>query len=190
MSAPVPPIPLPASTRGPEPAASRPPQQAAPLVRRMAAFAYEGVLLFGVLFTAGLVYAVTVHQTHGLAHRPGLIATCFLVLALYFVGLWWRSGQTLAMKTWDLRVVRADGAPLSPWRALARHLAAWVWFLPPLMAAYAFAPHSLAAYFGLPVAWVALYALGALLHPRHQFWHDALCGTAVVDAPRRTPLPQ
>ena len=35
----------------------------------------------------------------------------------------------------------------------------------------------------LPVAWIALYAVSALLHPRRQFWHDALCGTAVVDAP-------
>jgi uncharacterized RDD family membrane protein YckC len=174
------------------PAGAAPPglARAAPLLRRMAAFLYEGVLVFGILFATGLVYAVTVRQTHGLAHRTGLIATCFLVLGLYFVGLWWRSGQTLAMKTWHLRVLAADGAPLSPRRALVRYLAAWLWILPPLALVSALGPATLAAYFAWPVAWVVLYALAALLHPRRQFWHDALCGTAVVDAPASAPLPQ
>jgi len=181
---------LTAAAPGAAPPPPSPTLRAAPLLRRMAAFTYEGVLLFGVLFAAGLVYAVTVHQTHALEHRAGLIATCFLVLALYFIGLWCRGGQTLAMKTWDLRVLRADGAPLSPWRALARHLCAWVWFLPPLVVAHALAPRSLAAALGLPVAWIVVYALSSRLHPRRQFWHDALCGTAVVDAPRVAPLPQ
>jgi len=176
-----------------DPSAGAPPPplpRAAPLLRRMAAFLYEGVLVFGILFATGLVYAVTVRQTHGLAHRTGLIAACFLVLGLYFVGLWWRSGQTLAMKTWHLRIVAADGGPLSPRRALARYLASWLWILPPLALAGALSHPHLAAYYALPVAWVVLYALAALLHPRRQFWHDALCGTAVVDAPRGTPLPQ
>ncbi len=34
------------------------------------------------------------------------------------------------------------------------------------------------------------YALLALLHPQHQFWHDAICGTQLVDAkpePQRKP---
>jgi hypothetical protein len=30
---------------------------------------------------------------------------------------------------------------------------------------------------------VIVYAASALLHPRRQFWHDALCDTAIVDAP-------
>jgi len=169
---------------------SAPHLRAAPLLRRMAAFLYEGVLVFGILFATGLVYAVAMRQTHALAHRTGLVASCFLVLGLYFVGLWWRSGQTLATKTWHLRILAADGAPLTPRRALARYLAAWVWILPPIALAQVLSPHSLAAYFIGPVVWVVLYALAALLHPRRQFWHDALCGTAVVDAPRTTPLPQ
>jgi len=156
----------------------------------MAAFMYEGVLVFGVLFAAGLIYAIAVHQTNGMQHRTGLIATCFLVLGLYFVGLWSRSGQTLAMKTWHLRVLTSTGAPLSPRRALARYLAAWVWILPPTIVASTLPHPSLAAFLGLPVAWVAVYASSALLHPRRQFWHDALCDTAIVHAPPAAPLPQ
>ena len=156
--------------------------QAAPLLRRMAAFAYEGVLLFGLVFATGLIYAISVRQTSGIEHRSGLMAVCFLALGLYFVGLWLRAGQTLALKTWNLRVVADTGARLTPRQALARYLAAWAWVLPPLLVAWAARRHSLALDLALPAAWIALYAASALLHPRRQFWHDALCGTAVVDA--------
>lgn len=163
---------------------------AAPLVRRMAAFLYEGVLLFGVLAFAGLVYAVLVHQTSGIEKRTGLMAVCFAVLGIYFVGLWTRAGQTLAMKTWHLRVLTDRGLPLSPRRALARYLASYVWFLPPLMLAGALNLPSPGAIFGVLAAWIVLYALSALLHPRRQFWHDALCDTAIVGSRPAAPLPQ
>jgi uncharacterized RDD family membrane protein YckC len=163
---------------------------AAPLVRRMAAFLYEGVLVFGVLAVAGLVYGIAVHQTSGIEKRSGLIAVCFLVLGLYFIGLWTRAGQTLAMKTWHLRVLTDRGLPLSPRRALARYLASYVWFLPPLALAGALKLPSAGANFGLVAAWIVIYALSSRLHPRRQFWHDALCDTAVVDARPTAPLPQ
>jgi uncharacterized RDD family membrane protein YckC len=163
---------------------------AAPLVRRMAAFLYEGVLLFGVLAVAALVYGVAVHQTSGIEKRSGLIAVCFLVLGLYFIGLWTRAGQTLAMKTWHLRVLTDRGLPLTPRRALARYLASWVWFLPPLALAGALKIPSAAANFGLIAAWVVVYALSSRLQPRRQFWHDALCDTAIVTARPLAPLPQ
>ncbi|MGN6528953.1 MAG: RDD family protein [Burkholderiaceae bacterium] len=179
-----------ATTPDPAPgAAAADPLRAPALARRLAAFLYEGVLCFGILFATGLVYAVTVHQTHGLQHRSGLVGSCFVVLGLYFVGLWVRGGQTLAMKTWHLRVVAADGRPLAPRRALLRYLLAWVWVLPPLMAAKALALPSAGADFGLVAAWIVLYAASARLHPRRQFWHDAICGTAIVTARPATALP-
>jgi len=163
---------------------------APPLVRRMAAFLYEGVLLFGVLGVTALVYGVLAHQTSGIEKRTGLIAVCFLVLGVYFIGLWTRAGQTLAMKTWHLRIAAADGTPLTPYRALARYLASYVWFLPPLALANALKLPDAWAIFGLVAAWIALWALAALLHPRRQFWHDALCGTAIAPSRPVAPLPQ
>ena len=163
---------------------------AAPLVRRMAAFLYEGVLLFGVLAVTALVYGVAVHQTSGIEKRTGLIAVCFVVLGIYFIGLWTRAGQTLAMKTWHLRLLTDRGLPLTPRRALARYLASYVWFLPPLLLASALKLPSAWAIFGVVGGWIALYALSALLHPRRQFWHDALCDTAIVGYRARAPLPQ
>jgi uncharacterized RDD family membrane protein YckC len=174
---------------GPIPPAPADPLRAPPLMRRLAAFLYEGVLCFGILFATGLVYAVAVRQTSGLQDRQGLIGSCFVVLGLYFVGLWVRNGQTLAMKTWHLRVVDAGGRPLAPRRALLRYLLAWVWALPPLMAAKALALPGPGAVFGLFAGWIALYAASARLHPRRQFWHDAIAGTAIVAAAPVRPLP-
>jgi uncharacterized RDD family membrane protein YckC len=153
---------------------------AAPLVRRMAAFMYEGVLLFGIVFATGLVFAVTTHQTSGMKLRGALLAVLFFVVGLYFIGLWIRSGQTLAMKTWHLRLLSDRGLPLTPRQALARYIAAYIWFLPALALAEALMPINGYAIAGILAGWIALYALSALLHPRRQFWHDALCDTAVV----------
>jgi len=169
---------------------SEPRLVAAPLVRRMAAFMYEGVLLFGVVFATSLVFGITMHQDSGMKLRTPLMAVNFLVVGLYFIGLWVRSGQTLAMKTWHLRLLTDRGVPLSPRRALARYLASYVWFLPPLLLAGALKLPSPTAIGGLVVGWVVLYALSARLHPRRQFWHDALCDTAIVDARPLAPLPQ
>ena len=163
---------------------------AAPLVRRLAAFLYEGVLLFGVTFATGLVFAVATHQDSGMKMRSGLIAVEFAVVGVYFIGLWVRSGQTLAMKTWHLRLLVADGRPVSPRRALARYLASYVWFLPPLALAKALGLPNPWAIAGLVVGWIVLYALSALLHPARQFWHDALCDTAIVGYRPTRPLPQ
>ncbi len=156
----------------------------------MAAFLYEGVLVFGVVFATALVFGVLVHQTNAIQHRDGLIATCFLVMAAYFIGLWLRGGQTLAMKTWHLRVTTETGRPLTPRRALTRYLASWVWVLPSLALAKMFAAHSVPGIFAILTGWIVLYALAALLHPRRQFWHDALCGTAIVTARPVAPLPE
>ena len=158
------------------------------LVRRMAAFCYEGVLLFGITFVTGLVFAVVMHQDSGMKLRSPLIAVEFLVVGLYFIGLWVRAGQTLAMITWHVRLLTTDGRPVSPRRALARYLASYVWFLPPLALVSVLRLPNAWAIFGIVAGWIALYALAALFHPRRQFWHDALCGTAIVmTAPRAVP---
>ena len=62
------------------------------LARRMAAFVYEGVLLFGVVFVAGFVYATLTRQSHALRGRWGLLWLLFMVMAAYFVTFWSRGG--------------------------------------------------------------------------------------------------
>lgn len=157
------------------------------LSRRMACWLYEGVLLFGVLVTAGLAYFIAAHWVSGLSPadmkqhatlRSGFQATCFLSLAAYFIYFWHR-GQTLAMKTWHIRVLDESGQPLNQNRALARYMACWLWFLPPLLVTW---PLGLpAAEVGLlTVGWVAIWALLSRFHPQRQFLHDALAGTRLI----------
>lgn len=151
--------------------------------RRLASLLYEGVLLFGVLMAAGLIYSLTTQQRHALHGTLGLQFFLFLVLGVYFVSCWSLGGQTLAMKTWRIRVVGSDGTPVSPGRAVARYVASWLWFLPAL------ATVRLA---GLGSGWmltlsllvgIVTYAALARFHPERQFPHDALCGTRLITWP-------
>jgi uncharacterized RDD family membrane protein YckC len=165
------------------PAPSVPDPLAAPgLGRRMAAFVYEGVLLFGLLFGAGYVWSALTQQRHALQGQSGLQAFVFVVLAIYFVLFWSRGGQTVAMQAWNIRLVSASGEPVSQARALARYLASWIWFLPALLSARLAGLHSAPEIFVLLAVGVLTYALLALAHPQRQFWHDALCGTRLVDS--------
>jgi uncharacterized RDD family membrane protein YckC len=170
----------------------------ASLRRRLAAFIYEGVLVFGIVVGAGLVYGPLMNQRHALSAQPGLKALVFFLLGAYFVSCWSRGGQTLAMKTWHLRLVTRHGQPVSPARALARYLLSWVWFLPALAAVRAVGLTSAGEILAVVVAAALAYAALSRLHADRQFWHDAACGTRLVSWPvsrtvraesaHRTPL--
>lgn len=152
------------------------------LARRMAAFVYEGVLLFGVVMIAGYLYSSLTQQRHALQGTYGLRAFLFVVLGIYFVWFWSRGGQTVAMKTWHLRLVRSDGSAVPQWLGLCRYFACWLWFLPALLTAELAGLTSGLEVTGLLLTGVAAYAALARLHPEGQFWHDALCGTQLVDS--------
>ena len=166
---------------------------APPLMRRMACWMYEGALLFGVifgtgLFVFGLVFAVgylvpsMAPMLAAVNNRYALQAYVFLLLALYFTWFWSSRGQTLPMQTWNIRLVMLSGQPLSQGTALMRYLASSAWFVPAVVIAQINHWSRWEALLAVTVGVVA-YALLALLHPQRQFWHDALCGTQIIDAP-------
>ena len=151
----------------------------------MACWLYEGMLLFGVVFIAGYLFSALSQTRHAMDHRPGLQAFLFLILGIYFTWFWSR-GQTLAMKTWHIRVVDVNGEALTQKRAFVRYVLSWIWFIPPLVA---LAPYPLSAgeIFLLFTGWVCVWALLSRFHPLRQFWHDALAGTRLINA---QPAPQ
>jgi uncharacterized RDD family membrane protein YckC len=108
-----------------------------------------------------------------------------VVFSIYFVWLW-AKGQTLAMKTWNIRVVDRAGQPITQTRALLRYVLSWLWFLPALAAV---APFALSAAESLVIltGWVLVWAILSRFHPDKQFWHDALAGTRLVSTPRVEP---
>lgn len=152
------------------------------LGRRMAAWLYEGFLLFAIALIASLVFSVAVDMRSGMDARRWLLQGFLLVVfAVYFSYLWTR-GQTLAMKTWRIRVVDRHGRPLTQGRALLRYLFCSIWFAAPL-AAYSSGRFNLSALAVVAAGWVAIWALLSRFHPQRQFWHDAWAGTRLVDAP-------
>lgn len=160
------------------------------LARRLAAFVYEGVLLFGVTIISGYLYSSLTQQRHALQGKAGLQAFMFVVLGIYFAWFWSRGGQTVAMKAWNIRLVMADGRPVSQARALLRYVLAWLWFMPALATAYAADLHSPGAITTLLLAGVLTYAALTRLRPDRQFWHDAVCGTRLVDWRPAPPPPR
>lgn len=145
--------------------------------RRLACLVYEGVLLFGVVAIAGFLYSSLTQQRHALVGLHGLQAFLFVVLGIYFTWFWAQGRQTVAMKTWRLRILTRDGRPLSQARALARYVASWLWFLPALALVglggwRGGGPIALALGAGM-----LAYVLLARLTPSRQYLHDLLCGT-------------
>lgn len=156
--------------------------QAPSLRRRMAAFVYEGTLLFGVVMLFGMIYAISTGQRHAMYGRGGLELFIFLALGLYFSWFWSKGGQTLAMKTWRIRLVTASGQPVSQPHAFLRFLASLIWLLPGLGLAY-LNKNTHSAWWTIYVPlWILGYALLSRLQPQQQFWHDILCGTRIVAA--------
>jgi uncharacterized RDD family membrane protein YckC len=126
-------------------------------MRRLAAAAYDGLLLLAVLFAASFVFIAV----FGSAVNPPLrYAFQFYLLAVmtaYFVWFWIHGGQTLAMKTWRLRLVAANGGPVPVQTALLRFL--------------------------LALAGLALLGAGwwwAVFDQEDCFLHDRLAGTRIV----------
>ncbi len=125
--------------------------------RRLICMGYEAPLVFGVAFFAALVFLGAAGAGPSGWMRHGFQVYLFLVIGPYFVASWRRRGQTLAMKTWNLRLVGADGASITLRQALLRYVYAW--------------------------PCLALGGIG-LLYARfdreRQFLHDRLAGTKIV----------
>jgi len=127
---------------------------------------YDSLLLLALLMIVTALFLLT---TGGEAidprTQPGLEFIYRLVLLLLIVGFfgvsWTRSGQTLGMATWRLRVEREDGRRLT-WGDTLRRLG---WALVSLLPA------------GLGFAWV-------LFDPERRAWHDRLSRTRIVVVPK------
>jgi uncharacterized RDD family membrane protein YckC len=142
------------------------------------------LLLVAVVFAANFALLPFVTPTRGnelalpgLPERVALFCIVFAVLAAYFVWCWSNGRRTLAMKTWKLRLVRADGSAVTPKVALLRYLATWIG---PGLAVAAYA--ALSRYgWGAHAAWlVAFNFLWAFVDRDRLFLHDRVAGTRLV----------
>ena len=134
------------------------------LLRRLAAMLYDSVLLLGVLMLALLCLIMPYEVISGHPYPQDqvlyqLLKQIYLalVIAAFYVYFWTHGGQTLGMRTWRLRLVRADGSPLALKDALRRLAWAMLGLLPA----------------GLGLWW-------CLLDPDGLAWYDRRSGTRLV----------
>lgn len=152
---------------------------AAPLKRRLFSMLYEGMLLFGVLFISGWLFSTLLQQRNALELRHWLELWLFIVLTCYFAWFWCHGGQTLAMKTWRIRLVARDGGPIRPPRALYRFLLSWLWCMPGLILAWALQAQGWLLVI-IPTANFLLWMATVYLDPQRQFLHDRIAGTRLI----------
>ena len=109
------------------------------LPRRLAAIAYDGLLLIGVLVGAtalalGLAVALlggeAVKLHNPLQANPFFQTYLLLVCFFFYGGFWTHGGQTLGMRAWRLRLQRRDGRGIGWWQALLRFLIGSLWLAP------------------------------------------------------------
>jgi len=155
--------------------------QPASLALRLAAMIYEAVLLFGVVFIVSYALLALFQWKYPLPPGPrtALQAVLFLAIGGYFVWCWSRSGQTLALKTWNLKVLDESNDPPSVGRAMARYALAWHLWLPGLAWVYLFQSNALADLGALATGFAVLL-LPALADPQRRLLHDRWTRTRVV----------
>ena len=155
---------------------------------RAAAMIYEAVLLFGVSFIVGYALLAALGWTHPLAaHQRWILqAVLFLTYGTYFVVCWTRGGQTLAMKSWHLRLVGPDG-PVPLRTAILRYLLAWTLLAPGLIFIALFQAPAVVDALAMLLGILAMLIAGRLYRDR-QLLHDRLLGTRVIRVqPRQAP---
>lgn len=142
-------------------------QPAAGVLRRLGAMFYDALLLIALtmVVTAGLMFFTDgepiLQETVGWYEYPYRLLMLAIIVA-FFGSAWTRSGQTLGMAAWRLRVQREDGTALR-WVDVIKRLAG--------------ACVSLAVV-GLGYFW--------LLIDRDQLtWHDRWSRTRVVVLPKK-----
>lgn len=95
--------------------------------RRLASLAYEAVLQIGIIGVLVLfpqaVLAMLLEQT---LPPAALWLHLFGIELMYFSWFWSHGGQTLAMKTWKIRLLAQDGNPLNFKQAVYRQLLCWL----------------------------------------------------------------
>ena len=134
--------------------------------------------MFGVVFLAGYLFGTLSQTRNAMDNRHALQTFLFIVFGIYFVWFW-AKGQTLAMKTWNIRVEDTQGQLITQKRALLRYVLSWMWFLPPLAVSW------LAGLSGkeatvITLGWVAVWAILARFNREKQFWHDIWAGTRLI----------
>ena len=159
----------------------RPDKPAPNRLRLFACMMYEGVLLFAVVFLAAYLFDTLTQSRTGLTFRAGRQAVIFVAIGIYFLACWRYGGQTLPMKTWNVRLIDRDGKTPAFTRLVLRYLLLWV--VPLVFAGIIWLLVQLTTYSSIYMLIVfAPFTQFAwsLFDRDKQFLHDRLLGTRLI----------
>ena len=132
------------------------------LLRRFGAILYDALLALALLFLATIPFiALRGGEPVEPGNNLGYQVTLVVVIYAFFVGFWARSGRTLGMQSWGLRVETPAGGVPGLGRLTIRFVVAILSWLP----------------FGLGFFW-------QLWDKDRLTWHDRLSDTRLVHYPR------
>ena len=141
------------------------------LVRRMAALLYDSFLVFAIWMLLGFIFQLFTSTGHTrvidaqLETNPYLSNLLFLLMIFscfsFYCWFWLKSGQTLGMLAWRLRLETISGNSLTIKQTLIRWFLAWPSFL----------------LLGFGYLWLYIERNG-------DTFHDKLSGTKVILIPK------
>jgi len=107
--------------------------------RRVSCCLYEQLVLLGVIALTFLLPNLGLGILFGVS-LPSWLTFLYLytVLGIYFVWYWTKSGQTLAMQTWRIRLIDQQGRTLQKRQAFWRYIYGSLWIIPCVLLQWAF----------------------------------------------------
>ena len=157
--------------------------------RRVSCCMYEQLVLLGVIALTFLLPNLALGVLFGIS-LPSWLSFLYLyaVLGIYFVWYWTKSGQTLAMQTWRIRMIDREGYTLKRRQALWRYFYGSLWIIPCVLLQWAFHLEkwqiiemlfAVALFF-----WPLTIYLDRKDRLQRQSWADRFAGTRLVQLPK------
>jgi uncharacterized RDD family membrane protein YckC len=148
------------------------------LPRRLGAMIYDALLLLAIWMVLGLVFVLIAEAIGHTLIRLQFVVNLLAAWA-FFTWFWTRTGQTLGMQAWNIRLRDEAGGAVGPKQATVRYLVALAQWLAVLLGIYLARQHG--ALVTLGATTLLLLGLGlSLAHPRRAMLHDWLSGTVLV----------
>ena len=138
-------------------------KQPSGLLRRIGAILYDTLLILALLFIATIPFiAIRAGEPVEASNNLPYQITLAVVIYAFFVGFWTRSGRTLGMQSWGLRVETREGRVPSVAQATIRFFVAILSWIP----------------LGLGFWW-------QLWDKDKMTWHDRASGTRLMHYPKK-----
>ncbi|SRR5690554_3471555 len=138
----------------------------ASLWRRLAALAYDGLVVIALLILAGFLIQAAYAPFHGgepvgELPRPLVLSLLFCICFFYYSHSWHRGGQSIGMKAWRLKLVNLEPKPMQVSQFMLRTATGFFSIF----------------FFGIGFFW-------ALFDTKQRSWHDMASLTRVVYIPK------